>query len=90
MDKIILSPIELSELLDSFRGVIKEEIEAYATLISREGINTPPLTTKELCAYLRVTEPTIIRWKTKGKIPFYNIGTSVRFNLKDVLKALGK
>ena len=90
MDKIILSPIELSELLDSFRGIIKEEIAANATLISGEGVNTPPLTTKELCDYLRVTEPTIIRWKQKGKIPFYSIGSSVRFNLKEVLKALGK
>lgn len=46
------------------------------------------VTTKELCEYLRVNETTIIRWKQKGKIPYFNIGTAVRFNLNLVLAAL--
>jgi excisionase family DNA binding protein len=49
-----------------------------------------PITTKELCAFLAITEPTVIRWKKKGKIPYFRIGSAIRFNLKDVLKALEK
>lgn len=49
-----------------------------------------PITTKELCAHLGVTEPTIIRWKKKGKIPYFRIGSAIRFNLKEVLKSLQK
>ena len=49
-----------------------------------------PITTKELCAFLGITEPTVIRWRKKKKIPFFRIGSAIRFNLKDVLISLGK
>ena len=49
-----------------------------------------PINTKELCAFLGITVPTVIRWRKKKKIPFFQIGSAVRFNLKDVLKSLGK
>jgi excisionase family DNA binding protein len=56
------------------------------------SVNTPekPITTKELCEYLNITEPTVIRWKKKGKIPYFRIGSAIRYNLKDVLKSLEK
>lgn len=44
--------------------------------------------TKELCARLDITEPTVIRWRKKGKIPFLLIGSSVRYNYRAVIKAL--
>jgi len=44
--------------------------------------------TRELCNRLRITEPTVIRWRKKGKIPFMQIGSSVRFNYHKVLEAL--
>ena len=50
--------------------------------------NEQPVNTKELCAFLGVTEPTIIRWRKKGKIPFLQIGSSIRFNLSAVVSAL--
>lgn len=49
-----------------------------------------PINTKELCAFLGITEPTVIRWRKKKKIPFFQIGSAVRFNLSEVLKSLGK
>ena len=44
--------------------------------------------TKELCKRLNITEPTVIRWRKKGLVPFLNIGSSVRFNYENVLHAL--
>lgn len=44
--------------------------------------------TRELCSRLGITEPTVIRWRKKGKIPFIQIGSSVRFNYHKVLEAL--
>ena len=44
--------------------------------------------TKELCSRLGVTEPTIIRWRKKGKIPWLQLGSSVRFNYPKVIEAL--
>ncbi len=56
-----------------------------------EAEQEKPITTKELCEYLGVSEPTIIRMKKKKLIPFFTVGgTSVRYNLTDVIKALEK
>ena len=45
---------------------------------------------KELQKILGVTEPTLITWGKKGKIPEMRIGSNVRYNLPDVVKALQK
>ena len=54
------------------------------------GKNEKPITQTELCEFLSITPQTVIRWKKKGKIPFFRIGTAIRFNLDEVLKSLGK
>ena len=58
--------------------------------ITEDHSTTSLIDTKELCAFLKVTEQTIIRWKKKKKIPFIKVGTSFRFIKKDVIKSLGK
>lgn len=45
---------------------------------------------KELCKRLDISEPTLIRWRQKGKIPSFRIGTSVRYNWPAVVKHLEK
>jgi hypothetical protein len=37
---------------------------------------------------LDISEPTLIRWRQKGKIPFMQIGTAVRYDWHKVLTAL--
>jgi excisionase family DNA binding protein len=49
-----------------------------------------PITTKQLCAFLGVTEPTIIRYRRKGIIPYFNVGSAYRYDLAKVLAALEK
>ena len=44
----------------------------------------------ELCRRLNVSEPTVIRWERKGKIPFFRIGSSVRYNWITVVDQLEK
>lgn len=82
MDSLVLIKV------DDLRQIIRDELNSQT---SKKEINQPilpPITTKELCEYLGVTEPTIIRWRKKGKIPFMQIGSSVRFNLSAVVTAL--
>ncbi|SHF60633.1 transcriptional regulator, AlpA family [Desulforamulus putei DSM 12395] len=43
------------------------------------------LTTDEICEWLKVTRRTIERWRKNG-LPFFKIGSSVRFNKEEVLK----
>lgn len=42
----------------------------------------------ELCKRLDISEPTVIRWEGKGKIPSLRVGDRVRYNWHKVLKAL--
>ena len=42
----------------------------------------------ELCKRLTLTEPTVIRWERKGKIPCFRIGSNVRYNWPKVIDAL--
>ena len=81
--------IDLSEFLDEIRKMIKEEL-ANCSNPSITPIQSKPITTKELCKHLGVTEPTILRWRLKKKIPFYKIGSAIRFDLEKVIKALEK
>ena len=47
-----------------------------------------PITTKELCKYLKISSVTCIRWRKKGKIPFMKIGGSIRYDKAAVLAAI--
>jgi excisionase family DNA binding protein len=89
MDKLILSQIELTELMEAIRKVVREELLAAGAIKQEVAINKP-LTQNELAKFLNVTVQTIIRWKKKGKIPFFEIGSAQRFDTAKVLKALGK
>jgi excisionase family DNA binding protein len=88
MDSIILSQIPIDELVSRIKKAVIEEIEL--TKVENQKIFSKPINTKQLCEYLGVTEPTIIKWREKGKIPFFTVGSSVRFNLEKVIEALSK
>ena len=73
---------------DELRQLIRDELNSLAQKKEIDKPVLPPITTKQLCDFLGVTEPTIIRWRKKGKIPFMQIGSAVRFNLSAVISAL--
>jgi len=79
-------PIE--ELVQRFREAIKEEIAASGTSALNTTKTEPPINTKQLCEFLDITEPTCIRWRKKGKIPFFTIGSAIRYDKNKVVKAL--
>jgi excisionase family DNA binding protein len=83
--QIITTPVGIQEFIDA----------AVQSAFNRLNLSTGPLpsqeqpvTVKELCSFLGVTEPTIIRWRKKGKIPFMQVGSRVLFQKSVVLKAL--
>ena len=82
--------IPKGELIDLLKQAIEEVLNNRETPKQETKDTEQPITQKELCTFLNVTEQTIIRYKKNKKIPFYQIGSSVRFNLSAVLKALGK
>ena len=86
MDSVIminLSPDELTELI---AGILQNELQNIS-----HGTNTvgsKPVTGKELCDYLHISEPTLIRYRNKGKIPCLVVGDQYRYNIEQVVKAL--
>ena len=44
----------------------------------------------ELCIRLNITEPTVIKWEKKNKIPYFRIGRRVRYDWHKVVEALGE
>lgn len=67
--------------------VINDRLIALAAkfdaLVPAEIINRA-----ELCKRLDITEPTVIRWEKKKKIPSFRLGSCVRYNWPNVIKAL--
>lgn len=89
-EDIIFSQIPAKELFTLIKQAIIEVMDSRPISNSPTKANEKPITQKELCAYLNITEPTVLRWRTKGKIPFFLVGTAVRFNLSEVLESLAK
>lgn len=86
MDKVILTTQEeletlVAKVLDSR---IAQLTNPSPSLASASEI----IDTDTLCRRLGVTEPTIIKHKKKGLIPFMTVGSAVRFNWPLVVKAL--
>lgn len=77
------------EFKEEVRQIAREEV-----LLNRQKPDPEPLIIRDIrnqrktCEALDITEPTIIRWRNKGKIPFMQIGSSIRYDLNAVIKAL--
>lgn len=80
------------EQLPEAVGAILDKMSILEKLLSTPGatpvIIEKPVSTKEICDFLSITEPTLIRWRNKGKIPFIKIGSNIRYNKAEVIKAL--
>ena len=83
-NQLVLIPITLEELTELFRGIVAE----HRVQPLPETLPQKLITEKELCQYLGISLPTAIRYRQKRKIPFVKIGSSIRYNVEEVLKAL--
>lgn len=89
-----LSQIQIITTSAGIQDFINSAVQAA---FNNSQVTTPsqsqpekPITVKELCDYLRVTEATVIRWRKKGKIPFMQLGSRIMFNKSEVIKAIEK
>ncbi|WP_158991676.1 helix-turn-helix domain-containing protein [Mucilaginibacter sp. L196] len=82
--QLITTPQELQIAIDT---AVKSAFQKV-TPITQDSQNEQPITVKELCQFLGITEPTIIRWRKKGKIPFMQIGSRILFQKSKVIAAL--
>jgi excisionase family DNA binding protein len=74
--------------VEQLREIIRQELQDLQLPNSQNKVQQKPITTRELCEHLGITEPTAIKWRKRGKLPFFRIGGSVRYDLDEVLDAL--
>ncbi len=89
MENIFLTSLTTPEVREIFR----QELASYFNDERHESNtsdNEKPITVKELCKFLNITEPTLIRWRKKGKIPFIQIGSRILFQKSKVIAAIEK
>jgi excisionase family DNA binding protein len=74
-------------------GLLHDKLSNIELLLA-QGTNAQvstmgkPFNTKELCRFLGISEPTCIRWRKKGKIPFLKVGGSIRYDKAAVIAAI--
>ncbi|MBM3887214.1 helix-turn-helix domain-containing protein [Candidatus Dependentiae bacterium] len=82
----------LSVPINEFKLMIMDVVnECLHNTSNTQNISlTEIIDRRELCKRLAITEPTAIRWSKKGKIPFFRIGKSIRYNWQIVIDTLEK
>ena len=84
MEIIVTSRQDLEAIVNK---VFQDNLQQLSLSISSEQ-PAEIINTEELCKKLRITEPTVIRYRKRNKIPFLQLGASIRYNWPEVLKAL--
>src|SRR5690606_11936464 len=88
MENVFLTSLTTPEVKELFRSeLISFFGDQKSSPVDAKQISKP-ITQKELCDYLSITEPTVIRWRNKGKIPFMKIGSAIRYDINAVTAAL--
>lgn len=86
MDKVILSPIELGELLEAVRGIVKEELQAEQS----QKLQATLLSPKEVCQLFNpsISLVTLNSWTKQGRLQERRIGGRVYYMYSEVMAAV--
>lgn len=86
MENVFLTSLTTPEVRQIFRD---ELTNFFPTTLNNTSIPQPEIMTgEELCKKLDVTIQTLIRWRHKGKIPYLQLGSSIRYDFNKVIKAI--
>ena len=68
---------------------LKELIEnAVYKAINGQAVNYEIITENELSKRIGITKPTLGKYRKEGKIPFSQVGRSIRYDYKEVMETL--
>jgi excisionase family DNA binding protein len=85
--QIITTLEEIQEIIDKAVMVAFEKLNTHISVIAIAK-NEKPITTKELLQFLAISQPTLIRWRKKGKIPYLKVGGRVLYQKSAVIASL--
>lgn len=78
--------MKIDELIQK---IVKEEVARQIADLhyeEPEPAEEKLLTTAEACEFLRVSKPTLHRWKRESLIAHVRIGNNIRYKLSDLIK----
>ena len=67
---------------------VKEALQDAAPTQTCHDAQPEIIDTKTLLTRLDLSEPTVIRYRQKGVIPFLQVGSAIRYDYQKVLEAL--
>lgn len=83
MQDLILSPISIRDFKEVLSGCIREELSNFTNK------PIPPLedfiTENEAVKLLQVSKVTLSKWRKDKKIPFYRLGTRIRYKRQELI-----
>lgn len=88
MDNIILTPVPLEKLIDTFRAIVREEVRAEIT----QKDSTLLITGNEVRQLFKpaISRSTLVSYVKKGLIPQQSIGGRLYYQKGAVLEAVAK
>lgn len=90
MQKSILTTLNIDDFTNLIVDAIKKANLNNQSIILKNDIKEDYLSQKEAAKFLRISLPTIIRWKKQNKIPYYQEGRTVLYKKSELLQTLRK
>jgi len=88
-NEIILLGITFEQLQNSFRSIVKNEVEQIIKNLPTSQEPAPELITrKETALIYGISLVTLNEWTKTGIVPAQRIGTRIRYNRADVYNSL--
>ncbi len=85
---MILTNFNEEDFKTILRDCIKSELSASAPLQSQNDVPIDLMTENEARDFLRVSKVTLKKWRDDKKIPFYRIGSRIRYKRSELLTSL--
>jgi excisionase family DNA binding protein len=82
--------LQKEDLLSAVRTVLQELKKTNIDSSFNPNELTDKLTQKEAAELIGVSQPTLLSWKKKKLIPYYQIGNKVFYSRKEIIDAAQK
>ena len=90
MEKFITTNLNSEELQTLIIEAVKQANQGNNYNQNLEANSNDYLSQREAAKFLRISLPTLIRWKNAKRVPYYQEGRKVLFKKSELLHALQK
>ena len=89
-NKVFLIPYTEEEMIEMLKKAFSEIKESYSPKEKGEPETEEWFTQKQAARFFKTSEQTIMNWRKKGLIPYYQNERTVMFKKSELLEAMKK